>query len=268
MRYVALGITRDRVLELTRLTRHQYYYKPKKGRRAGRSPSKKTFQIIDGDVVSLGNESVIKSISNNHSDPDLSYGCRRMTCQLQQEGFIINHKKVNRLMKENHLLALKKKVTKNYAKYKVLTPSGPLEMLEMDIKFAWVASEMKHAYILTVLDVFTRTALAWHVGFSIKQHTVKKVWEAVIENHLQPNDMLKKGISIEVRNDNDPRFSAKMVQEFFLKNHLNQVFTQPYTPQENGHIESFHAILGRSLEPKFSQPRTIRRSSCSVLHEI
>lgn len=64
-----------------------------------------------------------------------------------------------------------------------------------------------------------------------KQHTVKKVWEAVIENHLQPNDMLKKGISIEVRNDNDPRFSAKMVQEFFLKNHLNQVFTQPYKSQ-------------------------------------
>lgn len=64
MRYVALGIKRDRVLELTGLTRHQYYYKPKKGRRAGRSPSKKTFQIIDGDVVSLGNESVIKWILN------------------------------------------------------------------------------------------------------------------------------------------------------------------------------------------------------------
>ena len=99
-----------------------------------------------------------------------------MTCQLQQEGFLLNHKKVNRLMKENHLLALKKKVTKNYAKYRVLTPSDPAEMLEMDIKFAWVASEMKHAYILTVLDVFTRTALAWHAGFSIKTtHSEKSV---------------------------------------------------------------------------------------------
>ena len=85
------------------------------------------------------------------------------------------------------------------------------------------------------------------------------------ENDIIPD---RENDYIEVRNDNDPRFSAKMVQEFFLKNHLNQVFTQPYTPQENGHIESFHAILGRSLEPKFSQPRTIRRSSCSVLHEI
>ena len=65
MRYVALGITRDRVLELTRLTRHQYYYKPKKGRRAGRSPSKKTFQIIDGDVVSLGNDEKFVFLINN-----------------------------------------------------------------------------------------------------------------------------------------------------------------------------------------------------------
>ena len=53
---------------------------------------------------------------------------------------------------------------------------------------------------------------------------------------------------IEIRNDNDKRFSAKMVQQFFEDNYLNQVFTHPYTPQENGHIESFHAILGRSLD--------------------
>ena len=33
-----------------------------------------------------------------------------------------------------------------------------------------------------------------------------------------------------------------------LKNHLNQVFTHPYTPQENGHVESFHAILNQHLK--------------------
>lgn len=153
-----------------------------------------------------------------------------MTKQLQQEGFVINHKKVNRLMKENQLLVPKKKKVKQYAKYRLLTPNLPLEMLEMDIKFVWVESEKKHAYILTVLDVFTRTALAWHVGFSIKQHKVKRVWEQVIENHLQPNNMLKKGIAIEVRNDNDPRFSAKTVQKIFAKNYLNQVFTHPLYP--------------------------------------
>ena len=28
---------------------------------------------------------------------------------------------------------------------------------------------------------------------------------------------------------------------------MYQVFTHPYTPQENGHIESFHAILSKTL---------------------
>ena len=169
-----------------------------------------------------------------------------MTLQIQ--GYQINHKKVYRLMNENQLLLTKEKVEKKYAKYRILTPSMPLEMLEIDIKFVWIEQQRRHAFILTVLDFFTRTALAWHIGFSITQHTIKQIWESVIINHLQTNSMLEKEISIEVRND--PRFSAKMGQDFFKTNHLNQVFTQPYIPQENGHIESFYAILGKSLDQK------------------
>jgi len=120
--------------------------------------------------------------------------------------------------------------------------------MEMDIKFIWIESERRHGYILTIIDVFTRVVLAWHVGMSITQQTVKEIWVRIIQNHLQENDMLNSGVSIEIRNDNDPRFTAKSVQQFFADNYLNQVFTHPYTPQENGHIESFHAILGRSLD--------------------
>ncbi|GIV35531.1 MAG: hypothetical protein KatS3mg031_3066 [Chitinophagales bacterium] len=30
--------------------------------------------------------------------------------------------------------------------------------------------------------------------------------------------------------------------------YLQQTFTHPYTPQGNGHIESFHAILSKELD--------------------
>jgi len=140
------------------------------------------------------------------------------------------------------------KKRKNYAKYRIVIPSQPLEVLEMDIKLVWIESKRTHAYILTILDVFTRTVLEWHVAMSITQHTVKEVFTSVIVNHLQEHDLLAKGVHIEIRNDNDKRFSARMVQQFFEQNFLNQVFTHPYTPQENGHIESFHSILARSLE--------------------
>lgn len=66
-------------------------------------------------------------------------------------------------------------------------------------------------------------------------------------NYLQPADLLNREIHVEIRNDNAPQFGAKMIREFFEQNHLNQVFTHPFTPQENGHIESFHNILSRSI---------------------
>lgn len=53
-------------------------------------------------------------------------------------------------------------------------------------------------------------------------------------------------IDIEIRSDNDPQFCAKKLQDFLKENHFLQTFTHPYTPQENGHIESFHAIKKRA----------------------
>ena len=118
----------------------------------------------------------------------------------------------------------------------------------MDIKFQYVIERSRYAFILTVIDCFTRKVLQWTVAYSIKQADVKRLWEGIIVQYLQPNDLLKKGLNIEIRNDNDSRFAAKSVQKYFKENHLEQVFTHPYTPQENGHVESFHSILGRSLK--------------------
>lgn len=90
--------------------------------------------------------------------------------------------------------------------------------------------------------------LHWQVAYSITQSQVIEAWENVIANYLQPHQMMNKNITIETRNDNDSRFTAHSVQKYLAANGLNQVFTHPYTPEENGHIESFHSILGRSLE--------------------
>jgi len=112
-----------------------------------------------------------------------------------------------------------------------------------------VSEHQRYAFILTVIDCFTRFVLAWRVAYSIKQNQVKDIWESIITQYFQPNDLLNQQIRVELRNDNDSRFAAKMVQQYFEQNHIDQVFTHPYTPQENGHIESFHAILSRSVSP-------------------
>lgn len=205
--------------------------------------------MLHGKLIEQDDKEVVRQIEQVRKDPDTNYGYRRMCAALMILGYFINHKKVYRLMKENQMLAKRHKAKgKNFAQYRIVIPQGPLEVIEMDIKYVWIAGTRSHAYILTILDTFTRFVLHWQAGFWMKSGQVKQAWEQVISNHLQPADMLNRGIHVEIRNDNGPQFGAKAIQGFFEKNHLNQVFTHPYTPQENGHIESFHSILSSALE--------------------
>lgn len=229
------------------ITRHQYYYRPK-GKRPGRKPTQTTVRKVGQNRVEESNQQVVEQIIRIQSDPDTDYGYHKMHVALMVLGYFINHKKVYRLMKENHLLKEPcKRTGKTYAKYRIVIPQGPLQVFEMDIKYVWVAQAHRHAFILSILDTFTRAVLHWQVGFTMKASQVKQGWEKVIVNYLQPADQLIKGVHIEIRNDNGPQFAARLIQQFFKENYLNQVFTHPYTPQENGHIESFHAILSKAL---------------------
>ena len=247
-RYIFQGMKRDTALSIANITKHQYYYQPT-GQTRGRKSSKETFKVDGENVDKVPNNNVVESIKEIQKDPDTDYGYRKMTFALMILGYIINHKKVYRLMKENLLLKdTVKKAQRSFVKYRKVLPTEPLQVIEMDIKYVWVNQYSRYAFILTIIDTFTRAVLAWEVAYQIKQALVKQLWEKVINDYLQPYDCLNRNIQIEIRNDNDSRFVAKSVQVFFAENNLNQVFTHPYTPQENGHIESFHAILSRKLK--------------------
>ena len=248
--YIFQGLKTEVAFQISGLTKHRYYYQKKKAKQ-GRSCSIMTLCTDSrGEEATVSNDFVIQEMKRVHQDPDTDYGYQKMEAALQIKGYHINHKKVYRLMREAQLLQEKKqKPSKTRVKYRKVFPSQPFEVLEMDIRFVWVEEYKMHCYILTTIDTFTRIVLHWMVAYSIKKQDVKKAWEHIIINHLQPNNCLKKEITIEVRNDNDSGFSAKLIQNFFKENYLNQVFTHPYTPQENGHIESFHAILAKKYDP-------------------
>ncbi len=69
-------------------------------------------------------------MKQNHLDPDLVYGYQRMSKHLQIQDYLINHKKVYRLMNENQLLRLKVQQEKSYVKYRKVAPEAPLTWLE------------------------------------------------------------------------------------------------------------------------------------------
>lgn len=209
-------------------------------------------QLVEGQLLEQPNTIVKKQIRAVFDDPKVDYGYRRMTGELQLKGFYINHKKVYRLMKEERLLQAKReRIAKTYVKYRLTSPATALRVMEMDIKQVWLEGEGRYAYVLTIIDVFTRVVLYWTAGYQMRQQQVQRAWEEVIRGYLEPLDVQAWKLDIEVRSDNGPQFCAKKLQGFLKENYLLQTFTHPYTPQENGHVESFHAILGRDLQGKY-----------------
>ncbi len=249
------GMKRDDCLSIVGLTKNQYYYS-QLGTKPGRKPSSTTIwrDPRTMEYHEVDNLQIVEKIIALKLDPDHSNWYRMLSVNLAMMGYYINHKKVYRLMQSYVLLeSPRKSKGRNFIKYRRVAPQKPLRIIEMDIKFIWIYEVNRYAKVLTILDTFTRYTLHWTVGYSMKSCQVKQAFEQVIAEYFQPADLLNLEVEVELRNDNDKVFEAKEVQEFFKSNHINQLFTHPYTPEENGHIESFHSIISKALKhDKFS----------------
>lgn len=248
--YKAEGLTVQRCLDLVGLTTNQYYH-PSNGKPVGRRPSTTTKHKspYTGDITQVSNVDVLSRIVEIKLDPDHANYYRLITITLCLQGYIINHKKVYRLMYEQLLLEDRKSVKgKNYVKYRRVVPYGALQILEMDIKYVYIHEKRKYAFVLTVIDTYTRYVLHWAAGYSMRTQQVKEVWEYILAHYIQPIRGKSAEVEIEVRSDNGKQFSSKEIIAFFEENDLTKVFTHPYTPEENGHIESFHSKLGKALK--------------------
>lgn len=247
---MGLGLKRDVCLRIVGLSKDQFYYQ-KTGIKPGRRPTHTTLWRDPNTLIAyeVDNADVVQKVVEIKLNPDLPNWYKLITRTLQINGYYINHKKVYRLMLEYILLEAPRKSTgRNFVKYRRVAPHKPLEVIEMDIKYVWIYGVRKYAFILTVIDTFTRYVLHWDVGYTMKSHQVKAVWDHIIVSYLQPAGILEDKLDIEVRNDNGKQFSSDLIINFFKENYLNQVFTHPYTPEENGHIESFHNTLGKALK--------------------
>ena len=245
------GMPVEKACKIMSVSKHQYYHKPLGGTR-GVKPSTTTRRILpDGIVEEVDNQEVLKKIIAVKENDLKRYGYQKMTAELQFNGFIINSKKVYRLMGSQGILcAPRPKVVKEYVKFRIVQSTRPLEVIEMDIKHIKIIGTHHFDYILTVIDTFKRTALHWNVGLQMKQNQVKDAIESVVINHLQPAGLKLSKLKVELRSDNGSQFEAKKLMEFVKDNGIDQVFTHPYTPQENGHIESFHSILTDAIGTK------------------
>jgi transposase InsO family protein len=221
---------------------HSSYYRTPSLGKKGNKASEFTYHSTKGWV---NQETVICSVKAilNHEFIDCGY--RLMTAYLQKEGYQINHKKLYRIMRAEGLLKLDNRINRSgsgrkFVKYRKVITFRPFQCLEMDIKMVWIPDAGKNAYLLSIIDVYTRRILKDYFSFNIKQDKVIDFLSGMLSEYQHPE-------SVVIRSDNGSQFIAKSVREYLGMVGVEQEFTHVATPEENAHIEAYHGILKKEL---------------------
>lgn len=223
----------DNLCRWAEIAKSSLFYHAHPGPR-GIKPSTHT---IVGDCGLVENNLVVDQMRAVLSMDYCVYGYRKMTEELRDMEYRINHKKVYRLMKMNHLLCgkrIKVQGKREWVKYRRINAIRPMEYLCLDIKYVWVHGEGRWYYQLAIMDVFSRRILCW-----IFQRSVRQTDVVALMRWLDLRFGLK---GVIIRNDNGSQFIAHLVRQALQQMEARQEFTHVATPEENAYIEAFHSI--------------------------
>jgi putative transposase len=171
------------------------------------------------------------------------YGYRRITALLNdQKGWHVNHKRVERIWRQEGLKVPKKQSKRgrlwlNDGSCVRLRPERKDHVWSYD--FMTARTEDGRAFrILNILDEFTRECLTCFVSRKITN-------QGVIDQLFRL--FIFRGIPENLRSDNGPEFTAKEVREWLNRIGVKTLFIEKGSPWENGYIESFNGKLRDEL---------------------
>ncbi|HWP91556.1 MAG TPA: IS3 family transposase [Thermodesulfobacteriota bacterium] len=241
--YIGEGNKVSKVLSAVDMSRSTYYYRANEGRK-GRKPDRYVMHSSGG---LFPEQRVIEEIKDLLSKEFVNYGYIKVSRYLKDLGYIINKKRVYRIMKENRLL-LKMRIRslgkREFVKEIRMSAERPYEKLQMDIKYVYVQGERKNVYLLSVMDIFSRKVLGYRVSGSMRQGAVIGLMDEVILKTAFPKE-------VTIRTDNGSQFIAHKVRDYLKGINIEQEFTHVSSPRENGYIESLHSILEEEVIEKF-----------------
>jgi transposase InsO family protein len=199
----------------------------------------------DGELFE--NTEVLKDIEATLHQEFCCYGYHNMAGELREIGWIINHKKVYRLMKEHKLLYGGKirpePFKRDFISLRTPVAERPLQFMSMDIKYVHIHGWRRNVFLLTVMDIYSRKVLTHMLRQSIKKGDV------LVMLSLMLLEYRAEGMSL--RNDNGSQFIASAVRQFLKEKGIYQEFSHVATPQDNAYIEALHSNLQREVIDRF-----------------
>jgi transposase InsO family protein len=170
------------------------------------------------------------------------YGYRKVGELLRVEGRLVNHKKVERIWREEglqlpHRHKRRRRLYHHDASVIRLRPLYPNHVWSIDFVDDKLSNGRPYK-MLTVLDEYTREALSVKVATRMGS-------EEVLEA-LYPL-LLQRGKPEYLRSDNGPEFSSAPFKDWLGQVGITSIQIYPGSPWENGYNERFNGTLRREI---------------------
>jgi len=170
------------------------------------------------------------------------YGYRRITALLRNDGWTVNHKRIERLWRREGL----KVPSKQPKRGRLWLNDGSCIRLRPEHKdHVWAydfvltrTHDGRPVRMLTLVDEYTRECLSIDVARRLNSEDVleRLTWLFVM-----------RGVPEHLRSDNGSEFTCTAVRSWLAKVGVGTLFIEPGSPWQNGYIESFNGKLRDEL---------------------
>ena len=174
-----------------------------------------------------------------------AYGYRRITHELQQRGFQINHKRVLRMMREDNLLCVRRRtfvITTDSRHNLTVYPNLAREMTLTAINQLWVADityirlRIEFVYLAVVLDAFSRRVVGWGLGRTLEAElAVAALRMALVERRPPPG--------LVHHSDRGVQYASKIYIDTLKQHQAAISMSRKGNPYDNAACESFMKTL-------------------------
>ena len=174
-----------------------------------------------------------------------AYGYRRITAELQQRGFEVNHKRVLRMMREDNLLCVRRRrfmLTTDSRHNLPIYPNLAGKITLTAINQLWVADityirlRAEFVYLAVVLDAFSRRVIGWALGRTLEAElAIGALHMALVER--QP------ATGLVHHSDRGVQYASHDYTEMLKQHGVTISMSRKGNPYDNAACESFMKTL-------------------------
>jgi transposase InsO family protein len=174
-----------------------------------------------------------------------TYGSRPMTAELKRRGFLVNRKRVQRMMREDNLLCIRRRtfvVTTDSRHSLPVYPNLARQIKPTAINQLWVADityirlRAEFVYLAVVLDAFSRRVIGWALGQKLEASLPVAALRMALVDRVPDSGLVH-------HSDRGVQYAAQSYTEMLKQHKVTISMSRKGNPYDNAACESFMKTL-------------------------